>query len=369
MQTQYKNKFTALFWKNLAVFGYCAFGLIFIALVLLDVFKVSDIALLGGNHIPYAIAALGINLLLGYAGLVSLGTAGFMGLGSYLTIFFMVDLNWSFIMALVAAVTFCVIVGLLTGFIACRVSGWYLAIATLAIAEMLRNIFSKLKVITGGDEGRNGKLPYQYLFGNKDVPFEDKHMLVIMIAALTIIMIFTLRIFKSYYGRAMLTMNGSEPAAQTMGVNLTRYRLLAFAIATAYSGIAGVFYATASNSAFVTPTKWILFLSLNLFAVVIIGGLCSISGTLIGTFIMYTLVDMYLKTLWQGIENFIYIMSGVLIIVVSVFWPGGIIALFIKLKFAIIKWNYKRKAKKLLAKMQAAGIGMNPMGGGTTNEN
>lgn len=362
MQTKYKNKFTALFWKNLPVFGYCAFGVIFSVLVIFDVFSVSEIGLLGGKHIPYAIAALGINLLLGYAGLISLGTAGFMGLGSYLTIFFMIDLNWSFFMALVAAVAFCVIVGLLTGFIACRVSGWYLAIATLAIAEMLRNIFSKLKVITGGDEGKSGALPYKEFFGEK---FSEKHMLVLMIIVLTILMILTLRIFKSYYGRAMLTMNGSEPAAQTMGVNLTKYRLLAFAIATAYAGLAGVFYATASNTAYVTPTTWILFLSLNLFAVVIIGGLCSISGTLIGTFIMYTLVDMWLKTLWQGIENFIYIMSGVLIIVVSVFWPAGIIGLFIKLKFVIIKWNYKRKAKKLLAKMQASGMGMG-MGGGNS---
>ena len=362
---QYKNKFTALFWKNLAYFGYGAFGIIFSILVLLDVFTVSEIGLLGGSHVPYAIAALGINLLLGYAGLVSLGTAGFMGLGAYLTIFFMVDLNWSFVMALVAAVSFCVIVGLLTGFIACRVSGWYLAIATLAIAEMLRNIFSKLKVITGGDEGKAGKLPFETLFGQEDVPFTEKHMLVLMIIVLTIIMMFTLRLFKSYYGRAMLTMSGSEPAAQTMGVNLTKYRLLAFAIATAYTGIAGVFYATASSTAFVTPTKWILFLSLNLFAVVIIGGLCSISGTLIGTFIMYTFVDMWLKTWWQGIENFIYILSGVLIIVVSVFWPAGIIGLFIKLKFAIIKWNYVRKTKKLLAKMQAAGGPMG-MGGGNS---
>lgn len=359
---QYKNKFTALFWKNLAYFGYAAFGIVFIALVLLDAFSVSDIGLLGGSHIPYAIAALGINLLLGYAGLVSLGTAGFMGLGAYLTIFFMVDLNWSFVMSLVAAVSFCVIVGLLTGFIACRVSGWYLAIATLAIAEMLRNIFSKLKVITGGDEGKAGGLPYETIFGKE---FTAKSMLILMIIVLVIIMMFTLRLFKSYYGRAMLTMSGSEPAAQTMGVNLTKYRLLAFAIATAYTGIAGVFYATASDTAYVTPTKWILFLSLNLFAVVIIGGLCSISGTLIGTFIMYTLVDMWLKTWWQGIENFIYILSGVLIIVVSVFWPGGIIALFIKLKFAIIKWNYMRKTKKLLAKMQAAGGPMG-MGGGNS---
>lgn len=356
---QYKNKFTALFWRNLPYFGYAAFGIIFAVLVMLDAFTVSQVGLLGGSHVPYAIAAIGINLLLGYAGLVSLGTAGFMGLGAYLTIFFMVDLGWSFVMALVASVTFCVIVGLLTGFIACRVSGWYLAIATLAIAEMLRNIFSKLKVITGGDEGKKGRLPFETLFGK---PFEEKHMLVLMIIVLTIIMIFTLRLFKSYYGRAMLTMSGSEPAAQTMGVNLTKYRLLAFAINTAYVGIAGVFYATASNEAYVTPLKWLLFLSLNLFAVVIIGGLCSISGTLIGTFIMYTLVDLWLKTLWQGIENFIYILSGVLIIVVSVFWPGGIIALFIKLKFAIIKWNYKRKTKKLLAKMQAAG----PMGGGNS---
>ncbi|MBR5773626.1 MAG: branched-chain amino acid ABC transporter permease [Clostridia bacterium] len=365
MQSKYKNKFTALFWKNLPVFGYSAFGIIFSVLVMLDVFSVSQVGLLGGSHIPYAIAALGINLLLGYAGLVSLGTAGFMGLGAYLTIFFMMDLNWSFLMALVAAVAFCVVVGLLTGFIACRVSGWYLAIATLAIAEMLRNIFSKLKVITGGDEGKKGGLPYEKLFGT-DIDFSEKHMLVLMIIVLTILMIFTLRIFKSYYGRAMLTMNGSEPAAQTMGVNLTKYRLLAFAIATAYAGLAGVFYATASDTAYVTPLKWLLFLSLNLFAVVIIGGLCSISGTLIGTFIMYTLVDMYLKTLWQGIENFIYILSGVLIIVVSVFWPAGLIGLFIKLKFVIIKAYYKHKTKKLLAKMQASGM---MMGGGSSNEN
>lgn len=356
---QYKNKFTALFWRNLPYFGYAAFGVIFIVLVLAGVFSKSQLSLLGGSHIPYAIAAIGINLLLGYAGLVSLGTAGIMGLGAYLTIIFMVDFNWSFIMALVAAIVFCVIVGLLIGFIACRVSGWYLAIATLAIAEMLRNIFtnSRLKPLTGGSDGRSGTLPFEKFFGKE---FTEKHMLVLMIVVLTIIMIFTLRLFKSYYGRAMLTMSGSEPAAQTMGVNLTRYRLLAFAIATAYTALAGVFYATASNEAFVAPTKWILFLSLNLFAVVIVGGLCSISGTLIGTFIMYTLVDMWLKTLWQGVENLIYILSGVLIIVVSVFWPGGIIALFFKLKFAIIKWNYMRKTKKLLAKMQAAG----PMGGG-----
>jgi branched-chain amino acid transport system permease protein len=123
-------------------------------------------------------------------------------------------------------------------------------------------------------------------------------------------------------GRALNAMRGSEAASQAMGVNLLNHRLIAFALATIYASIAGVLYVHFVRYSF--PTVWSLKLSLDFLAMIVIGGLRSIYGTLLGAFIVFAVPDLFLKQL-PYFNQMSYVLNGVLIILVVIFYPNGLI--------------------------------------------
>ena len=304
---------------------YLIYVLIGVGLALLPTLQGMDLILsstvtIWGSIIFYAIVAIGLNVLLGYSGLVSLGTAGFMGVGAYMAAYFTESMDWPFFLSLAVAVIVPTVAGLLVGLVSLRVSGMYLAIATLAVAEIFRLVFVQFPEFTGSFQGSRANFPV--IFGN----LLDRDSTIIFLAILLVILlILTDNFIHSPVGRALLTMRVSEPAAQAMGINLLKYKLMAFGLATAYAALGGVLYAHFVR--FVFPTDWTLMLSLQIVAVIIIGGAKTILGPIIGSIIVFGVPPMILTRLpvIGDIDGLAFVFNGVLIIVVILFYPNGLI--------------------------------------------
>lgn len=282
--------------------------------------------------IIYSIAALGLNILLGYAGLVSLGTAGFMGVGAYLAAIFTVDFGMGFFASFVLTIVITSLLGVVVGLVSLRIEGFFLAIATLAIAEVLRQGFIEFVQFTNAFGGRSADYPH--IFGHT---LSRNGTFWLLVAFLVLFMIISHNIQNSYIGRALSAMRGSEAAAAAMGVNIFKYRLVAFAIATAYAGASGVLYMHFIRFTF--PNTWVLTLSLTLFAAVIIGGTRSIAGVVLGSFIVFGMPDLILSNLpvIGGIGGMAFVFTGVLIIVIMLFYPAGLINIRHSIKKLFVK--------------------------------
>lgn len=300
---------------------YVVFGLLLATLPLLaqsGLMKTSTLMTLGFTLI-YAIVAMGLNLLLGYSGLISLGTAGFMGLGAYLAAYVKDDLGLGFWVAVLAALVVPTVIGILVGVVSLRVRSIYLAIATLCISEILLKTFEQAEWFTRGTAGKQSTYPV--LFGIK----ADRSMtFLVIVVALVLVMMLTHNIVGGQLGRALHAMRSSEVAAQAMGVNVLVYKLFAFAVATLYAGLGGALYLFFLKSSY--PSTWNLFLSLNVIAMVVVGGLRSIFGTVAGAFVIFAVPELVLKELpvIGDVSGLPYIFSGVLIVVVIMFFPQGL---------------------------------------------
>lgn len=275
-----------------------------------------------GTVLFYAIVAIGLNVLLGYSGLISLGTAGFMGLGAYISAYLTQDLKLPFIVSILVSIAVPLILGLVVGLISLRINGMYLAIATLAVSEILRKVFVEFEWLTNGFSGKNASYPE--FFG---ITLDKNASFIFIVIILIVVMIITDNFIHSSTGRAFLTMRVSEPAAQAMGINLLKYKVMAFAIATVYAALGGVLYVHFVKFSY--PSVWNTMLSLQILAVIVIGGLKTISGPLVGSIIVFAVPELILKKLpvIGGIDGLAYIFTGILIICVILFYPNGLIYL------------------------------------------
>lgn len=284
----------------------------------------------------FAIAAIGFCLLMGYSGLASLGTGGFIGIGSYAVHYVMNEAELSLPIAIIVALVVAAIIGVVVGFISLRIEGIYLVILTLGLSEILRNVYmvveDKIKV-------KNFEL-----FG---MVIKKQHSLYIIAVILVIIMIVTHNIINSPTGRAMLAMKNSTAAAQAMGISLIKYRLLAFVICTMYASLSGVMIMITIRSIQASNASgyYALITSLNILAAVIIGGFKSIWGAVFGAFVMYGMQTAILQDIPFFAENpeFITFISGALVIIVVMFFPGGLAQLILELKSKIKVWYKKIK--------------------------
>ncbi|MDR3318632.1 MAG: branched-chain amino acid ABC transporter permease [Clostridiales bacterium] len=285
----------------------------------------------------YATVAIGFCLLLGYSGLASLGTAGFIGIGCYTGFYMMEQAGATYLVALLTALAISLALGIVVGFISLRIEGIYLAILTLGLSEILRNLLmalsSTIKI----------SLANIKLFG---VKVDDKQVFLLIVFMFVVLLILTGNLIKSPAGRAMLAMKNSTSAAQAMGISLMKYRLLAFVISTVYAAVGGLMYVMLiPNITTSTSQLFTLATSLNILAAVIIGGSKSLWGTLAGTFIIYGLNATVLNRIAFFSKNpaIIVIVTGLLLILVVMFYPGGLAQMvkgaraFIKRKAAAIR--------------------------------
>lgn len=271
-----------------------------------------------GNTLLYAIVAIGFCLLLGYSGLASLGTAGFIGIGTYTAFYVMQQYGAAFGWALLLTVVFSLVIGVLVGFISLRIEGIYLAILTLGLSEILRNLFISLKATVKID------VSSIRLFG---VQAGETAVYFLILFVFVLLLWLTSNLIHSAVGRALLSIKNSTSAAQAMGISLMKYRLLAFVLSTVYAALAGLLYMlyirnmTTSSSTLLTMAT-----SLNILGAVIIGGAKSLWGTTFGVFIIYGLQSMFLSKIPFFVEHpaFITMLTGLLIILIVMFFPGGI---------------------------------------------
>lgn len=251
------------------------YGALAVALVaapwLLPEYYLSQITFIG----IYAIACLGLMLLAGFTGQVSLGHAAFLAMGAY-TEAWLQSKGWPFALSLPASALVAGVVGVIVGLPALRVKGMYLAIATLSFGFILEEIVVRAEGITGGNTGIT--LGPLRILG---IDFDDSrnfYFLVTVIAAFCLLCV--LNLLRSPTGRAFVAIRDSEVSAQSMGIHLARYKTIAFAVSAALAGIAGALYA--HKLRFISPDQFGFLQSIELLMMVVIGGLGSVHGAIFG---------------------------------------------------------------------------------------
>ncbi len=325
------------------LFGFVIFGLILMIIPLfgstLPVSFVDSVA----KTLIYFIVGLGFALLIGYGGLASLGTSSFIAIGTF-TLYTVMDVfNLPFALTFLIAIMVALIVGTLFGVVSLRIEGMYLAIVTLGLSEIMIELFKNFDKFTGGVSGTT--FSSFKLFGQT---LSSNQTFIILIFAVVIAMILTYNIINSPTGRALLAVKNSDSAAQAMGISVIKFRLLAFMVSTVYAVIGGLFYMAYVK--FSMGSTWGLAISLNILAAVVVGGSKSIWGVLTGTFVIFGLDLMVFKSipfLSQGrYANFSFVISGLLIILVIMYYPTGLVGLFNKLKYQLKGKLQKIKEKR-----------------------
>ncbi len=325
------------------IFGLILIGILFIQLntKLIKFGFVSALCL----TLCYAIVAIGFSYLLGYAGLASLGTAGFVALGAYITIFLLksfTGLNYFLVLLLVLAVA--IGLGFLVGFISLRIEGIFLAIVTLGLSEVLYQVFVNAHEITGGTNGLSFRGLINVFPG---VNLDRTGVYIMIVIFLVIMMILTYNLTHGPTGRAMLAMKNSTSVAQAMGISLLKYRLLAFILATLYAAIGGSLFALFTK--YTDPKSWTIMFSLNILACCLLGGSRSIWGILTGTFLTMGMSPMFFTDV-KFLRDSPWVMQtiiGVILILVLLFYRGGVTQMVQGLKTKLKKLlNRKEKANE-----------------------
>jgi branched-chain amino acid transport system permease protein len=223
----------------------------------------------------YAICGVSLMVLVGYTGLVSLGHAAFLGIGAYAHAYFLNhDLPWVVAMALAVVLT--TASGIVVGLPALRMTGIYLAIATLAFSVIIQEVFSRWESVTHGFAGLPVSKPV--IFG---VSFQQEaSFYYLCLFFLVVVLWLTRNLLRSPTGRAWIAIRDSEIAAQSMGVNLAIYKSIAFAYSAALMGLAGALFA--HKIAYLAPDIFTILLSIQLLLLVIVGGLGSLHGAVFG---------------------------------------------------------------------------------------
>lgn len=266
----------------------------------------------------YFIVVMGLNTLLGYTGLVSIGQAGIFGLGAYASGLLMKNLGWSFWMALLVAILVGLIMGLFIGAITLRLESAYLAIVTLGLALMIQSILQNWRSLTNGFEGLL-KIPKPTLFG---YVIKDSAIVLLLVLIFDVLVFWVLRNFlRSKYGRNLKAVRDNSIAASMMGINVVNTRLMAFTISSVLASLAGCIYAGLYGALF--SDYFSMDLSVLFLCIVVVGGMGTVIGPIVGT-ILVLYGKEFLGVLGEG-QMLVY---GIILVGVCVLKPGGLAELF-----------------------------------------
>jgi len=295
------GKFNERYEEELTIFG-TDFGRVWMWIGLLLLFAVvpsvsSNYVLYVVNHIGIAaIAAIGLNLLIGYTGQISLGHGAFFGVGAYAAAILATAVGFPFWLSVLSAGLITALVGMIFGMPSVRLKHLYLTIATLAGQFIIQYLLVNWQGLTKGTEGIF--LPRATLFG-MDVKGDHAFYYVIFVCFVTMTWI-AVNLIRTRYGRAFIAIRDNDRAAEGMGIPIFKYKLLSFAISSFYAGFAGALAAYYIGS--ITPEPYTLSLSVEYIAMIIIGGLGSIPGAVFGS-IFITVLNEILSNATQFFMN------------------------------------------------------------------
>lgn len=279
----------------------------------------------------YAIVGFGLMLLSGYTGQFSMGHAAFLAIGAYAETLLQAA-GWPFLVSAPVAMVLAGIAGVVIGLPALRLTGIYLAIATLSFGFIVEEVLARWESVTGGNSGKtvssvklltgklDGEMPFYYL----------------CLACVILIAWCCYNLLRSPTGRAFIAIRDSEISAQSMGVNLARYKTLSFALSAAITGLAGTLYA--HQIKFISPEQFTLFASIEYLMMIVIGGMGSLHGAVFGAVFlivlpeMITLVKDYLPPVvaeQTGLKTTIF---GIIMIFFVLFEPMGLYGRWVKIR-------------------------------------
>jgi branched-chain amino acid transport system permease protein len=280
----------------------------------------------------YAIVVLGLNLFIGYAGQISLGHAAFFGLGAYGSALLTATYNFPAWPAMIITAVAMALTALVIGLPTLRLSGHYLAMATLGFNYVISSILVNWDSMTGGPSGLSGvpSLTIGGLSFNNDVKF---HYLVWTFALLALTL--CLNLVRSGVGRGLAAVAQDEVAAACLGVDVRRSKIGVFVLSAVMASVAGSLYA--HYFGYVNPDAFSIFKSLDLVIMVVVGGMGSIWGTLFGVAFI-----TILPHLLDFFENYTEIIHGVILVLILLFLPQGLVSGLVDT--VRIRWARRRLA-------------------------
>ena len=263
----------------------------------------------------YAIALLGLNILTGYNGQISLGHAAFYAVGAYTTAIMIDKWDVHYALTIPVAGVLCLVAGFLFGIPALRLEGLYLALATFALSLAVPQILKYFEHWTGGSQGIVLSKPAPPL-GLPLTP--DQWLYVFSLAILVVLFVLATNLLAGRTGRAIVAIRDNPIAAQAMGIHTALYKSLVFGVSAAYTGVAGAL--SAITIAFVAPDAFNVFLSITFLVGIVVGGLASISGAIFGAFFIQ-FVPNWAQDISKAAPWAIY---GIFLIVFMYVMPRGI---------------------------------------------
>ncbi len=291
--------------------GYFVFALVIMTVpaYLNDSYYLSVLAFMGTRFMM----ALGLSLLLGQAGQISLGQAAFVGIGAYGAAILTTRLGFDPWLAMALSALLAAVIAGLVGMPTLKLKGHYLAMATLGVNEIIYILLVQLKGLTKGTDGISG-IP-SLTIGGLDFGSPRAYHLLVWGVALVMLR-FSLNLTRSRVGRSLRALRRSEPAAESLGVDTSYRKVQVFMLAAAFASIAGSFDAYYVH--FISPDSYGISFSILLVSGVIIGGLGSIWGALWGS-LAITILPEILKRVNEDVTNLVF---GVLLIAIMIFWRG-----------------------------------------------
>ena len=265
----------------------------------------------------YSMLGMGLNVLIGYTGQVSLGHAGFYAIGAYVCALLQVDGGWSFWPALLAGGIVSAVIGFLLGLPTQRLSGTYLAIVTLGFCEVVQMVLKQWESVTYGNYGiRN--IPKPELFGfTFNLQNGGFYIIILTLTILTAVLCTLIK--NSNTGRAFLAIKDDELAATMMGIRTVKYKIIAFVISAFITGIAGGFYSVINNG-YIEPTNFVFNISVLILCVVILGGLGTNRGMVFGSVIL-----MLFPEVFRFLNEWRFVIYGLLLIIMMQIRPQGVL--------------------------------------------
>lgn len=281
----------------------------------------------------HTILALALNLLLGYAGQISLGQAGFFGLGAYISGILTAGHGINPWLAMLAAAVVVTLLAFIVGFPILKLKGHYLAMATLGLGIIIYIVFNEAIEHTGGPSGLSG-IPNLSIAGfNFDTDLKNYYLIwVFTLLAMGL----SLNLVHSRIGRALRAIHDSEVAARVMGVNARLLKVQIFALSAGLSAVAGSLYA--HTMTFVAPASFGFNFSVELVTMVIIGGLASIYGSLLGAALLTVMPELL-----RAFQDYDIIVYGLMLVLMTMYMPGGLV----KGIPAVITSIFRKSAKKV----------------------
>lgn len=262
----------------------------------------------------YACLTLSLNLVIGWSGQFSLGHVCFYGMGAYVTTLLMVNLNMNFFIAMIISVVFTTLFSILLCYPTLKLRGDYIAVITLGFGEVFRLFLTNAVGLTKGPAGIPS-IPKPELFG---LTISGKTMFYFFaVILLLLFIVFMRRLNNSGFGMAMMTVNEDDIAATAMGLNIVKYKLCAFGIGGGMAAVMGSFYAVYMGM--ISPTSFAYAESIKMVSMVVLGGMGSIAGSILGAFLLAALPEVL-----RAFSEYRMVIYGAAMVAMMIFKPDGI---------------------------------------------